>query len=140
MKIKKGKTLAVIVLLSALTLPIIHSCKKYEEGPTLSIRTRAERVANNWKVENYKINGDDFTSLVSGYTESFTKKGAYSYSWGILGGSGTWKFQNKDEEIKLSGDDGQSSRTLIILKLEEKAFWYYYMDGNDKNELHLVAK
>jgi len=104
----------------------------------LSLRSRAERVANVWKVENYKINGSDYTSLVSSYTETFSKSGGYSYSWGILSGSGNWTFQNSDKEIKLSGNDGQSSRTLFIQKLEEKSFWYYYMDGNDKYELHLV--
>lgn len=127
-----------LLILCALVIPTIQSCKKYEDGPMVSLRSRSERVANTWKVENYKINGNDFTSLVSSYTETFTKKGAYSYSWGILDGSGTWSFQNKDKEIKLTGSDGQSSRTLVILKLEEKAFWYYFMDGSDKNELHLV--
>jgi hypothetical protein len=139
LKMKKSTLSLALLLFCVLAIPTIQSCKKYENGPMLSLRTRTERVSNTWKVENYKINGDDFTSLVSGYTETFTKKGAYTYSWGILEGSGTWAFQNKDKEIKLNGSDGQSSRTLFILKLEEKSFWYYYMDGNDKNELHLVA-
>ena len=85
------------------------------------------------------INGTDFTSLVSNYTETFTSNGDYSYSWGLLDGSGTWKFQNNDEEIQLTGTDNQSDRKLIIQKLEEDAFWYYYMDGNDKYEIHLVS-
>lgn len=139
MKTKKTSLAIGLAVIFALTIPAIQSCKKYEEGPVFSVRSRAERVANTWKVENYKINGTDFTSLVSGYSETFTKKGAYSYSWSILSGTGTWKFQNSDTEIKLNGSDGQSSRTLVILKLEEKAFWYYYMDGNDRNELHLIA-
>lgn len=116
-----------------------QNCKKYANGPAFSLRTRAERVANTWKVENYKINRNDFTSLVSNYTETFSKKGNYSYSWGIFNESGSWSFQNKDKEIKLTGPDNQTSRVLIILKLEEKSFWYYYIDGNDKNELHLIS-
>ena len=139
MKTKRTRLSIVLIVLCALAIPTTQSCKKYEDGPVFSLRTRTARVANTWKVENYKINGDDFTSLVSSYTETFTKKGAYSYSWGILDGSGTWEFQNKDTEIKLNGNDGQASRTLFILKLEENAFWYYYMDGNNKNELHLIA-
>ncbi len=139
MKTKRTRLSIVFIVLCALAIPTTQSCKKYEDGPAFSLRTRTARVANTWKVENYKINGDDFTSLVSSYTETFTKKGAYSYSWGILDGSGTWEFQNKDAEIKLNGNDGQASRTLFILKLEENAFWYYYMDGNNKNELHLIA-
>jgi hypothetical protein len=135
----KNKTISVVLIIfGVLMIPAIQSCKKYPDGPDFSLRSRAERVANTWKVDNYKINSNDFTSLVSSYTEIFTKKGAYSYSWGILSGSGTWAFQNMDKEIKLGGSDGQSSRTLVILKLEEKSFWYYWMDGNDKKELHLI--
>lgn len=113
-------------------------CKKYEDGPTLSLRSRSERVANNWKVENYKINNTDFTSLLSNYRETFTKNGDYYYVWGSLNGNGTWAFQNNDVEIRLTGIDNQSSRTLVILKLEEKSFWYYYKDGSDKHEIHLI--
>ncbi|MDO9000020.1 MAG: hypothetical protein Q7W45_09665 [Bacteroidota bacterium] len=135
----KLKFIAVTIILSALLIPTIQSCKKYPDGPTISLRSRAERVANTWKVENYKINGNDYTSLVSSYTETYTKQGAYSYSWGILDGTGTWSFQNKDTEIKLNGSDGQASRKLTILKLEEKSFWYSYIEGNDKHELHLIG-
>jgi hypothetical protein len=135
----KTKISLVIVLLSILTINSLQSCQKYAEGPSISLRSRTERVSNRWEVENYKINGTDYTSLVSGYSETYSKSGAYSYEWGILGGDGTWKFQNDDQEIQLTGSDNQSSRKLIILKLEEKSFWYYYMDGNDKYELHLVS-
>ncbi|MFO0322762.1 MAG: hypothetical protein ACK504_10085 [Bacteroidota bacterium] len=134
----KSKISIVLAVLFAVVIPVVQGCKKYEDGPTFSLRSRKERVSNTWKVENYKINGTDFTSLVSSYTEVFTKKGSFNYSWGLLNGSGTWTFQNKDSEIKLNGNDSQSSRTLVILRLEEKSFWYYYMDGNNKNELHLI--
>lgn len=118
---------------------VFEGCNKYEDGPNISFRSRTDRVANTWKIDNYKINDDDFTSLVSGYSETFTKNGAYNYSWGILNGSGTWAFQNSDNEIKLSGTDSQASRTLVILKLEEKVFWYYYLENGNKNEFHLIA-
>ena len=118
----------------------ITSCKKYPDGPEFSLRTRKERLANTWKVDNYKVNGTDFTSLLANYTETFTKTGGYNYSWSLFNGSGTWSFQNKDKEVMLSGSDNQASRTLILLKLEEKSLWYYYMEGNDKHEFHLNEK
>jgi hypothetical protein len=124
-----------ILLLSA---PGIQSCKKYPEGPALSLRSKTERISNTWKIENYSVNGADLTSLVSNYTETFTKDNNYSYSWGIINGTGTWAFQNNKMEVKLIGNESFSSRTLIILKLEEKTLWYYYMDGTDKNEVHLI--
>ena len=123
--------------MALITISTFESCKKYEEGPGFSLRSRTERVSNNWKVENYKINGADYTSLLSGYSEVFEKSGAYSYHLDGVSGTGQWTFQNDDETIKVNGTDAQASRTLIILKLEEKSFWYYYMDGTDRHEIHL---
>jgi hypothetical protein len=108
----KNKISLLALLFIALTLTSIQGCKKYEDGPAISLRSRSARLSNTWRVENYKVNGDDYTSLVSGYSE----------------------------QVKLSGNDSQSSRTLFIRKLEEKTLWYYYFEGNDKYELHLVAK
>lgn len=136
---KTTATLSLKLLLLILVTSSI-GCQKYEDGPMLSFRSRAERLANTWRVENYKVNGNDYTSLVSNYTETYSKDGNYSYSWGILSGTGSWKFQSKDAEIKLTGISNQDDHTLVILKLEEKALWYYYMDGNDRKEFHFVQQ
>ena len=135
---KKSMLLGTMLLL--LFVAGLQGCKKYADGPTVSFRSRAERLANTWKVDNYKKNGTDYTSLVTNYTETFSKNGAYAYDWSLLNGSGTWKFQSKDEEVKLTSSDGQSSRTLTILKLEEKSFWYSTVEGNDTYEYHMIAK
>lgn len=137
MKIKT-KVTALIILLAGMMMTTIEGCKKYPDGPAFSIRTRTQRVANTWKVDNYKVNGTDYTSLVSGYTETYSKDGNYSYSYGSVSGTGKWEFQNNDAEIKINGISNQSSEVLYILKLEEKQFWYYYMDGNDKKEFHMI--
>jgi len=138
MKIKNN--LAVIIVLTGFVLLVIQSCNKYPDGPMISLNSRTERVANTWKVDNYQANEVDYTSLVSGYTETFTKDGNYSFNWGLISGTGTWSFQNNDAEIRIIGVDNQSSETLFIQKLEEKQFWYYYMDGNDKKEFHMIQK
>ncbi len=136
----KTKTLTLIACIGLLITSTFQGCSKYPDGPEFSLRTRTERVSNTWKVENYKVNDVDFTSLVTSYNETFSKSGDYSYSWAIISGSGTWAFQNSDKEIRLSGGDNQSSRTLTIMKLEEKSLWYYYMEGTIKHELHLISK
>lgn len=136
----KSKIASVLLLLAAFMVPTIQSCSKYPEGPAISLRSRAERVANTWKVENYKINETDYTSLVAGYEQTFSKSGAYSFSWGSTSGSGNWAFQNDEAEIRITGVNTTSSETLFIVKLKEKEFWYYIMDGNDKHEYHLLQK
>jgi hypothetical protein len=136
----KIKISTMLIVLGAALIPTIQSCKKYPEGPVVSLKSRTERVANTWKVENVKRNGTDVTSLYGGYSETFTKNGDYSYIWGMFGGTGTWSFQKGDSEIKLTGTSQQESHTLVILKLQEKEFWYSYVDGDDKFEFHLVQK
>lgn len=138
------------LVLAGLFTITINSCKKYEEGPLLSLRSKTARVANTWKVDKYLKNGVDETTQkysASGdkrnYTETFTKDGVYSYSYiddqgDSKGGAGKWEFQNKNLEIKRSGVSGQSTETLVILKLKEKEFWFWYMDSGDKKEFHLI--
>ena len=137
---KNSKKLIVLLILAGSLVFGSESCKKYDEGSLISFKSRTDRVANMWKVDNYKKNGNDYTSLVTDYREVFTTAGDYSYTWGVLSGTGKWAFQNNDSEIKLTGIDNQASYTLVILKLEEKAFWYYYMDGSDKKEYHMVQQ
>ena len=63
----RNKILLFTLTIFGLTIgpQFITSCKKYPDGPEFSLRTRKERLANTWKVDNYKINGTDFTSLLA---------------------------------------------------------------------------
>ena len=134
---KKITSIGILLLLTVFAT-LITGCRKYPESPMISTMSPTTRVVNTWKIDNYKINGIDLTSLLSGYTETFTKDGNYSYQWGMADGKGTWEFQNNSKEIRITGTEDQENVTLYILKLEDKVLWYYYMDGNDKKELHLV--
>lgn len=132
----KTKTIIACALLIG---ALFTGCKKYENGPALSLRSKTARVANTWKVESYTENGTDLTSLLTNinYTETYDKNGGYSYNSSVGSGSGKWEFQSGKETIKRSGVSGQSSETLYILRLTEKEFWYYVLDGNDREEIHL---
>jgi hypothetical protein len=135
---KKIKNLMILAIFAGFSLVGTQSCSQYPDNEGITLVSRIERVTNTWKVDNYKVNDVDFTSLLTAYTETYTREGDFSFQWAILGGTGTWSFQNNYAEIKINGVDNLSSRTLYILKLEEKSFWYYYMDGNDKKEFHMI--
>ena len=121
---------------------IFTGCKKYEDGPAFSLRSKTERVANTWVVESYTINGTDYTSTLTNinYTETYDKDGNYSYTSSVENGSGRWEFQSDKEQIKRSGVASQPTQTLYILRLKEREFWYYYLDGNVRHEVHLKEK
>ncbi len=131
----KNILFGIIVIASSLT-----SCKKYPDGPSISFRSRIERVANTWKMEQVMLNGSDVTSNFTNnnYTETYDKSENYSYRSTVGSGSGKWSFENNDMQIKRQGVSGQSTLDLTILRLKENSFWYKYTDGNDSYEFHLV--
>ena len=102
------------------------------------MRSRTARVSATWKLVQYLFNGSDQTNTLSSinYSETYDKAGNYSYNSSLGSGSGKWAFQSNDSEIKRSGVSGQATETLVIQKLKEKAFWYYYVDGGDRYEFH----
>ena len=130
---------SLLITIAFLALSIF-SCKKYPEGPGLSLRSRTERVANTWKMEKVTLNNVDITNgfTTFNYTETYDKNGNYSYNSTLDSGDGKWDFQADESEIRRSGVSGQSSEDLIILKLKENEFWYRIDDGNDVYEFHLV--
>ncbi len=58
--------MALVALMIAVVMP---SCKKYEEGPTLSLRSKTARLVNEWKIEKVLINAIDVSSV---YTTQYT--------------------------------------------------------------------
>ncbi len=135
----KTKISLLLIFLVVLITPVILSYSKYTNTSDISLKSRTVKISKTWKVEKYNINNNDYTYLVSCYTETFSENGYYSYSWGNLIGSGIWTFQNNYKEVNMTGNENLLPRTLVILKLNERSFWYYYMDGINKNELHMVA-
>lgn len=70
MKVLTGKTLTVVLL---------TSCKKYDDGPAFSLRSKNERVAGGGKIDyanDYK-NGVNVTTDYTGETREFTKGGVF---------------------------------------------------------------
>ena len=137
---KNNIKVGLLVLLSGILMVGIQSCSQYEDNTSISLVSKTARLSRVWKVENYKVDSVDLTSLMATYTETFTKDGAYSFQWAILGGTASWAFQNGNADIKITNVNNVASKTLTILKLEDDALWYYYMDGDSKKEFHMVPQ
>ncbi len=138
--------LALFVLIAVLVFPGLQGCKKYPDGPSISMRSKAARLDNSWRVEFYSKNGSnesaEFMAKKVSYIETFTKDNRWSYTYinpndgKLKSGEGSWQFLNDDNQILIT--EGSESKVLTILKLEEKQFWFYYSDGDDLKEFHLV--
>ena len=130
--IKKMKT---TMMLAIFGLVLLTGCKKYEEGPGLSLRSKKARVANLWKVD-YAYDFKDsviITSDFAGETWEFSKDGNFiERENGTVDKTGSWEFVSDKEQIKIKFS--LSTDTYVIVKLKEKEMWL----KDAEEELHLI--
>ena len=134
------KTIKLTTLLLALALVFgSTSCKKYEDGPGLSLRTKTARVAGDWEVEKY-ISADGTEDTDSDNTTySFDKDGSGTISASESGNSFsipfTWEFTSNKEKIKLTTNFMGTTETdeATILRLTNKEMWIKDSDGDQTN-------
>lgn len=158
----KTEKITLAVLITFLTIGI-YSCKKYEEGPALSLRTKKARVAGTWKVEKFiDDNGiDRTTDWKNRYASEkieFGKDGSYNGSFintVVYGGqtketAGTWEFDDKKTLLLWpapinpvstpgtisTGGSTDNMSDFKILKLSNKEIWIRSDLGTE--EYHLV--
>ncbi|UPT65292.1 MAG: hypothetical protein M0D57_12035 [Sphingobacteriales bacterium JAD_PAG50586_3] len=127
------KTTVVIFAALIAGVTVFESCKKYEEGPGLSLRSRKERVANTWEIEKVLVGGVEQTNP-SSETVTFDKDGKVSSTFNGTTFEGTWELTNDDEqiEVKITFNGISSTSSYKIIKLKEKEFWI--RDENDAND------
>ena len=133
----------IVTLAIGITFAIapLSSCKKYDEGPYLSLRSKTERAANTWKAEKVTEGGKDETSSYSEVRVTLTKGGDYTITSGkgifSMPATGTWSFVNDKEDIQTTSDPilGASKvKTFHIIKLMESQLWVREGD----TEFHLI--
>lgn len=131
------KTLKLTTLLLAAALVFgSTSCKKYEEGPGLSLRTKTARVAGDWEIEKYiSADGTVDTDVEGEGTYTFDKDGTGTINITESGTSlslpFTWEFTSNKEKIKITltffGTTESSEAT--ILRLTNDEMWIKDEDG-----------
>ncbi|MBN4052068.1 hypothetical protein JYT53_01050 [Cytophagaceae bacterium AH-315-L13] len=133
---KNLRKLSLFAAVFVFTLTSMTGCKKYEEGPALSLKSKKGRVANKWKID-YAFDIDDnqvVTSDYTGETWEFAKDGEWiERDNDVIDKSGTWGFISDKESIKITKDNNNIDY-YDILKLKSKEMWLKDKD----EELHLI--
>jgi len=83
---------------------LLCACKKYKEGPAISLRSKLNRIEGTWKVEKFYINDIDSTDL---YYQKLGCKIIFTKDMNVQLIScnngktlnGNWKFRNRDVEV-----------------------------------------
>ena len=143
------RKLAVIFSLSLLcTLLAGSGCKKYEDGPYLSFKSRTDRVSNTWKVEKVLKNDEEITVAFNqdlpDLRITFSTNGSLTRNVKVNGipytVTGQWAFQSDDEEIHITIDTQlyTEDSVWVILKLMEDELWVNYSINKDVYEVHFT--
>jgi hypothetical protein len=136
----------ILLLIPAAILLCVTACKKYEDGPAFSLRSKSERVENKWKIGQALEDGKDVTADYNKYDLDLTRNGGASLTaeYKIATGTfqyttnGHWSFVSDKDKISFDFDNDDADGVYIILKLKEKEMWLKE-DGGD-TELHFVER
>ncbi len=112
-----------ILLLSLVVLLTVGACKKYPEGPILSLQSRDARVAGSWAVEKVVVNSQESTGYYSKYTYSYGSDNSYTEDNGFNSIKGSWAFTANQDSIIINYNASQVLHRFKILKLKKKAMW-----------------
>ncbi len=142
------KTTIKTVLLTAIVLAfVLPSCKKYEEGPLISLSSAKSRVVNVWKMEKVWVNSSEITNSWSTLWPSFSMElkndDTYILTWSpLVVENGTWTFDNPKERIITTATASASSTVYTIIRLKKDEMWVTYSNaiGGENWEYHLVTK
>jgi hypothetical protein len=128
------KRVFVVMLAAAFMLPAMYSCKKGANDPFLSLKSRAARIAGDWKItkatytqisgtstttQNFdngtvtEISGGSSSSGTYTWEYSIDKKGTYKFTRTITAGGftdiyaeeGKWVFANKNKNEDLKNKE-----------------------------------
>lgn len=138
---------AVSLLLSLAMLGSM-GCRKYEDGPTFSFRSREVRVVNDWVAND--ITRNDIREFIQyeTFTMNFTEGGRLTWQLKKVGEPMTeitadWELASVDEEIKLTLDtpdpvSGQQRLLYLgIRRLTNEEMWITYLTDGDYYDIKL---
>lgn len=124
-----NKPLILLLILNS----CLVACKKYEEGPSFTLKTAASRLEGSWILTGgswYEVATDSGAAYIT-WIEEYTKENAFSLSkgWFENGASfnytteGSWEWLDKKEGIKITKAN-DSTYTFTINKLTSSEFMY----------------
>lgn len=102
------------IIFFLLVIVLYAGCKKYPDGPAISLRSKEARIQGTWDVEYFSIDGNDSTNFlksqpffgkykISGESEGDNKLFVYintlSTSPPNYNGAGFWMFLNNRESL-----------------------------------------
>ena len=98
---KNKSNLIIYIIIGAIVIFNLASCKKYDEGPLISLKTKKGRLTGKWIMVGGDVYNPGFEQ-----TFEFTKNGyfnsVYCSFWGCSLRFGKWELVNQKEKIEIT--------------------------------------
>ena len=132
--------LLAVMILSAWGL---GGCSTYEDGPAFSLRSKEERVVNNWTATRLFRNDIEETNFYFLYGMEFSRNGAFVWridrnddNLELTERPGTWQLTAANTQIEITYAepdpvDGEEKLFLTIRRLTEDELWVSYVYKGD---------
>ena len=114
---------------------VFTSCGKYEEGPSISLRSKKARLTGVWEISKKMYNGREvsLTAEDKQVTVEFKKDDSFEIKMPPYKLTRTWEFNSdKTKIIVEAGMFGHTEKTeLTILRLTNKELFVEEKEDND---------
>jgi hypothetical protein len=115
----------------------LTSCRKGEDDPLISLRTRKARFANEWTLVKYEKNGErkdigNSTYIYNTSKDGYLKETIEGAVFGVATRrirEGSWDFVSDKEDVKITIDN--DVQIFQIQRLANKELWLKMTDGAD---------
>lgn len=130
------KKVFLFSLLAAFSITGITSCQPYEDGPSISFRSKEERVVNSWKVQYAFEDEKDISKRYEDLEFHLDYDGLLEIHMALDSDSvaiqkGFWEFYDEEQNIRFDYTVPAvypDRDHYKILRLTEKEFWVWDME------------
>jgi hypothetical protein len=132
---------SVLALILTGLLFSFAGCKKYDDGPALSLMSKKARLDGNWTVSIVLNNDVDATEYYpEDYGYVFDKNGTVKKKYNQVDILGVWEFNEEKSEIRITLGASPTPEVYTILRLTNKHLWWKRVVAGDVIEEHFEIK
>jgi hypothetical protein len=113
----------ILVIITILLLSSFFGCKKYEEGPFLTLRSPYNRIEGQWSIEKYIVDEIDYSQLFKDsigdylvFELCYPGDGVDRNEIFTKNINGSWRFDDNLEKIYISIESSPSFNTYDCIE------------------------
>jgi hypothetical protein len=111
-----------VLVVCCLFLLALSDCKKYPDGPRVSLMPRRERIEGKWIAEKVIKDQADVTTNYKNYIWEFTRQYSVITQVDTVKHNGIWSTTTMSKDFVIDYDDGRRE-IYEIRRMVSKAFW-----------------